>query len=239
MITIKELTIQFPTVLAVDHVSCVFEKGSLHGLIGPNGAGKSTMLKAMVGLISNYAGEIYYDDLLFRDNRLTVKKQFGYAPEDIDLIPYLAGLEYLQMIADIRKLDQAQSHISELVSLLGLGEVQHKIINSYSHGMRQKISLAAALVGFPSILILDEALNGLDSLALINVNKLLKELARAGHTIILSSHILELIEQWCDVIYIMHRGCLAAQLNQEQCAGIRKHYDQGLSGYFRKLISEM
>jgi ABC-2 type transport system ATP-binding protein len=237
MITVKELSIQYPTILAVDHVSCTFEKGFIYGLIGPNGAGKSSMLKAMVGLISNYSGEFLYGDLLFRENRLAVKKQFGYAPEDIDLIPYLSGLEYLQMIADIRKLKPEQTHLAELVSLLGLEDVQNKLINGYSHGMHQKLSLAAALMGFPPILILDEALNGLDSLALINVNRLIKDLARAGHIIILSSHILELIEQWCDVIYIMHRGRVVVQLNREQCNEIKSRHEQGLSGYFRDLIS--
>jgi ABC-2 type transport system ATP-binding protein len=174
----------------------------------------------MTGLISNYSGQIYFDDLLLEENHQALKKQIGYAPEDIELIPYLSGAEYLQLVADIRKLTDGTGarHLSGLLSLLGLQDVQQKLVEGYSHGMRKKLSLAAALVGYPPVLILDEALNGLDTLALINVKKLLKELAGKGHTIILSSHILELVEQWCDTIYVMNQGKLVVQLTADQLA---------------------
>jgi ABC-2 type transport system ATP-binding protein len=238
MVEIKGVSVQFPKVLAVNAVSCIFNQGLIHGLIGPNGAGKSSLLKAMVGLISNYSGQIFYDSLLLQENRPAIKKQVGYAPEDIELIPYLSGLEYLQMIGDIRKIDDATARITYLLQLLGLQDVQDKIIDGYSHGMRQKVSLAAALLGFPPFYILDEALNGLDSLALINVKKLLQELAGKGHTVILSSHILELVEQWCDTISIMLNGRLIVQLTKEQLTEIIKKHEEGLTGYFQKLVME-
>ncbi len=237
MIEIKEVSVQFPRILAVSHVSCIFKNGFINGLIGPNGAGKSSLLKAMVGLISNYSGQIFYDSLLLSDNRQAIKKQLGYAPEDIEMIPYLSGLEYLQMIADIRKLDSDRARLAYLLQQLGLEEVQHKMVEGYSHGMRQKLSLAAALVGFPPVLILDEALNGLDSIALINVKKLLRELADKGYNIILSSHILELVEQWCDAIYIMDRGKLLTCLDSTQLQEIYSGKRQNLSTYFQELIS--
>ena len=237
MIELKEVSVQFPRVLAVDKISCVFKNGLIHGLIGPNGAGKSTLLKAMVGLISSYSGQVFYDSRLLSENRQAIKKQFGYAPEDIELIPYLSGLEYLQLVADIRKLDRDAAGLPHLLHLLGLEEVQQQMVDGYSHGMRQKLSLAAALVGFPAVLILDEALNGLDTLALINVKKLLRELADQGHTIILSSHILELVEQWCDEIYIMLNGRLAEQLHQQQLTDIRSKHEHGLSDYFQNLAN--
>jgi ABC-2 type transport system ATP-binding protein len=237
MIELKGVSVQFPGVLAVDDISCVFKNGYIHGLIGPNGAGKSSLLKVMVGLISNYSGQIFYDGLLLQDNRQVIKKQFGYAPEDIELIPYLSGLEYLQMIADIRKLNGAAACLPYLLQQLGLEEVQHKMVEDYSHGMRKKLSLATALVGFPSVLILDEALNGLDTLALINVKKLLRELAGKGHTIILSSHILELVEQWCDAIYVMSQGKLLAQLKSDQLVELHSGKGQSLSNYFQELIT--
>jgi ABC-2 type transport system ATP-binding protein len=237
MIELKEVSVQFPRVLAVDKISCVFKNGLIHGLIGPNGAGKSTLLKAMVGLISNYSGQVFYDSRLLSENRQAIKKQFGYAPEDIELIPYLSGLEYMQLVADIRKLDRDVAGLANLLQLLGLEEVQQQMVDGYSHGMRQKLSLAAALVGFPAVLILDEALNGLDTLALINVKKLLRELADKGHTIILSSHILELVEQWCDEIYIMLNGRLAEQLHQQQLTEISNKHEHGLSDYFQNLAN--
>jgi len=237
MIELKGLSVQFPRVLAVDNFSAVFRNGLIHGLIGPNGAGKSTVLKALAGLISNYSGQIFYDDLLLQDNRQAVKKRFGYAPEDIELIPYLSGLEYLQLVTDIRKMDGSAAQLADLIQALGLEEVQYKMVEGYSHGMRKKLSLAAALVGVPPVLILDEALNGLDTMALINVKKILRELAAQGHTIILSSHILELVEQWCDAIYIMLGGRLAAQLDMAQLADISRKYEHGLSDYFQKLIA--
>jgi ABC-2 type transport system ATP-binding protein len=238
MIEIKEVSVQFPRVLAVDNITCLFKNKLIHGLIGPNGAGKSTLLKAMVGLISNYSGQVFYDNLLLSENRQVIKKQTGYAPEDIDLIPYLSGLEYLQMVADIRKLDSKLARLTYLLQLLGLEEVQHQLVNGYSHGMRQKLSLAAALVGFPEVLILDEALNGLDTLALINVKSLLRELADQGHTIILSSHILELVEQWCDAIYIMDRGKLLSCLDSTKLQEVYTGKRQSLSTYFQELISK-
>lgn len=238
MIEIKEVSVQFPRVLAVDNITCLFKNKLIHGLIGPNGAGKSTLLKAMVGLISNYSGQVFYDNLLLSENRQVIKKQTGYAPEDIDLIPYLSGLEYLQMVADIRKLDSKLARLPYLLQLLGLEEVQHQLVNGYSHGMRQKLSLAAALVGFPEVLILDEALNGLDTLALINVKSLLRELADQGHTIILSSHILELVEQWCDAIYIMDRGKLLSCLDSTKLQEVYTGKRQSLSTYFQELISK-
>jgi len=237
MIKLKDISVQFPRVLAVDNITCTFKNGLIHGLIGPNGAGKSTLLKTLVGLISNYSGQVFYDSLLLSENRQVIKKQFGYAPEDIELIPYLSGLEYLQMVADIRKFDNQATGLAGLLQILGLEEVQDKLIDGYSHGMRQKLSLAAALVGFPAILILDEALNGLDTLALIKVKQLLRELADNGHTIILSSHILELVEQWCDEICIMNRGKLLAQLESEQLDKLRSGKGQSLSLYFQELIT--
>jgi ABC-2 type transport system ATP-binding protein len=237
MIEIKEVSVQFPRVLAVDNITCAFKNGLIHGLIGPNGAGKSTLLKTLVGLISNYSGQVFYGSLLLSENRQAIKKQFGYAPEDIELIPYLSGLEYLQMVADIRKLDNKAAGLAGLLQILGLEEVQDKMIDSYSHGMRQKLSLAAALAGFPEVLILDEALNGLDTLALINVKKLLRELAAKGHTVILSSHILELVEQWCDEIYIMDRGKLLSCLDSTQLQEIYSGKRQSLSAYFQELIT--
>jgi ABC-2 type transport system ATP-binding protein len=238
MIELKDLRIQYPKVLAVDNVSCIFEPGLIHGVIGPNGAGKSTLLKAMVGLIANYTGQIIYNGLSLPEQRMAIKKQLGYAPEDIDLIPYLTGREFLQMIADIRRIEPAKGRVDFLLEQLGMTGIQDKIIDGYSHGMRQKLSLAGALVGFPSILILDEALNGLDTLSLINIKKLFRELVQDGHTLVMSSHILELMEQWCDIIYIMHNGHLIEQLSREQCNTIRGQYDQGLSGYFQKIIAD-
>ena len=117
MIEIKNVTIAYENTVAVKDLSLKIEKGSLIGIVGPNGAGKSTLIKAMVGLISEYNGEIYYSDLLLQKNRYEIKKMLGYAPEDVDLLPYLTGREYLQMVADIRNVTDSKIHIDKLLNI--------------------------------------------------------------------------------------------------------------------------
>jgi ABC-2 type transport system ATP-binding protein len=235
MIKISNLTIRYPEVVAVDDVSIQLNEGIIYGLVGPNGAGKSSLIKAMVGLLTEYDGDIHFDEYSRSKDRHKIKSLFGYAPEDPDLYPYLTGKEYLHMIADIRQVD-ADSQIKAIQSEFGLDDVFDDLINRYSHGMRQKISFAAALVGKPKNLILDEALNGFDPISQFNAKSILVKLAENGHTILLSSHVLELVENWCQEIIILNEGKLLAEYTLEQIEDIKTKTGKAFSEHFVSLV---
>jgi ABC-2 type transport system ATP-binding protein len=235
MITISNLTIRYPEIVAINDISLELKEGIIYGLVGPNGAGKSSMIKALVGLLVEYDGEIYFDKLLRSKEPYQIKTLFGYAPEDPDLYPYLTGHEYLHMIADIREVD-ANSQITTLRSDFGLDDVFDDLINRYSHGMRQKISFAAALIGEPKNLILDEALNGFDPISQHNAKNILLNLANNGHTILLSSHILELVENWCQEIIILNEGKILAEYTQKKIEEIKKTTGKDFNEHFVSLV---
>jgi ABC-2 type transport system ATP-binding protein len=237
MLKIVNLTVRYPEVIAVASVSLQLKNGIIYGLVGPNGAGKSSLIKVLVGLISTYEGTIYYDDLILSENRHAAKHLFGYAPEDPNLYPYLTGREYLHMLAEIRKCDSTQ-HISTLIDDFVLEEVIDELINRYSHGMRQKLSFAAALIGKPQYLILDEALNGFDPISLFNAKRILKEFAEKGHLILLSSHVLELVENWCQEIIILNKGKLLSKYTQKKIEAIKKKTGKDFSDHFVNLVRE-
>jgi len=237
MLKIDNLTIRYPKVLAVDNLSLELRSGIVYGLVGPNGAGKSSLIKSLVGLISAYDGEIQYDNYSLRNDRQKIKSLLGYAPEDPELFPYLTGHEYLQMISEIRKVKDSQQ-IEELIVGFSLEEAIDDLINRYSHGMRQKISFAAALISNPQNLILDEALNGFDPVSLFNAKKMLQNLANNGRTILLSSHVLELMEKWCQEIIIMNKGKIISIYTLEDIEAIKKKTGKAFSDHFITLIQD-
>lgn len=237
MIKISNLTIRYPEVVAVMNVSLHLKEGVIYGLVGPNGAGKSSFIKALVGLISEYEGEIAFDDFSQKKDQHVIKSLFGYAPEDPDLFLYLTGNEYLRMIADIRQVS-AESYIKSLRSEFGLDDVFDNLIGRYSHGMRQKLSFAAALIGEPKNLILDEALNGFDPISQYNAKKILLTLAKNGHTIILSSHVLELVENWCQEIIILNAGKIVAEYTMKQIEEIKLKTGKAFSDHFVALVQD-
>lgn len=208
MLSIQNLSVRYENKLALQNVSIDFDKGKISGLIGPNGAGKSTLLKSCVGVIGEFSGKIFYNGKDLKKNRHWVKEHCGYAPEDTVLLPYLKGKEFLELIGTLRKSNKLAQEIEILFDLLKLKGMENELILNYSHGMRKKISIASALIGNPDYLIIDEAMNGLDSVSLFNLKKHLLELARSGKTILISSHILALILEWCDPIVIMHEGTI-------------------------------
>jgi len=151
-------------------------------------------------------------------------------------MPYLTGREFLHLIADIRQPKNNGRDIGNLLSELGLQEMADEIIKKYSHGMRQKISLAAAIICKPKYMIFDEALNGFDPEALFNAKNIFNNLSQSGHTIILSSHVIELIKDWCNHIIIMHEGKLLADYTSEKIKAIE--IEKSFQEYFIELIHQ-
>ncbi|HEM49376.1 MAG TPA: ABC transporter ATP-binding protein [Caldithrix sp.] len=236
MLSIKNLSVQYEEKLAVDDISIDIPQNKITGLIGPNGAGKSSLIKACVGMISEYSGEILYDEKPLHKNRHWVKEHCSYAPEDTVLLPFLKGREYLELIGTLRKTADLDNEITFLFKMLNLHDKENELIINYSHGMCQKISIASTLIGKSDYLIFDEALNGLDPIALYNLKNYLNELAAAGKTIILSSHILALIQDWCDPIIIMHQGKILKMVSKEEIARMESEKKQSFERIFIELV---
>lgn len=238
MIQINDLTIRYPSVLAVDHISCTFEPNIIYGIVGPNGAGKTTLIQALVGLIGEFDGEILFDGKPATRNRHSIKSQLGFAPEDTSLFPYLTAREYLQFLADLKAVDQPDTQIEILLDKLGMHDFADEIVDRYSHGMRKKLSLAGAMIGNPKWLILDEALNGLDPVTMHNVRQLLKDRATTGMTILLTSHVLQLVEDWCDMVVVLNKGRIAGNFSRESIASWKEKSGKSFSDYFISLIDQ-
>lgn len=228
-IRISGLSVYYKSTPAVNNLSFEFKPGKLYGICGPNGAGKSTLLNVLAGLIPDFSGDYEIAGYSGRKDRIKIRSLIGYAPEDPELLPYLSGAEYLQMIAEIRNIEI--SRVDDYLDLMSIGNKRHELMRGYSHGMRQKMSLAAALIAGPKVLLLDEALNGLDPLTLIRVKKYFQECTKSGTTILLASHVLELINEWCEEILVMHQGNCPGRFNPNNAGG------QTLQDYFLQIMS--
>ncbi|MBN2424057.1 MAG: ABC transporter ATP-binding protein [Calditrichaceae bacterium] len=238
MLTLDRISVTYENLTAVDEVSLQLSGGRIHGLMGANGAGKSSLINVAVGLINEYAGQVNYQGRELRKHRKWVKEHLGFAPEDTQLAPYLKGREFLELIAAIKNCPDKGNTINHFITMLGLEEKTDELICNLSHGMKQKILLASAFMGNPDYLIIDEALNGLDTVSLYNVLEYLQTRARKGCTILIASHIIPLIYEWCDQIHIMHKGKIIKQFKKNELADFEKTCGVNFQTYFINLIKE-
>jgi ABC-2 type transport system ATP-binding protein len=212
MIEIHKLTKSFRDLIAVDHVSLTIPKGQICGYLGPNGAGKTTTIKLLGGMIkptegsANVAG---YD--VFKDP-VEVKKRIGYVPESGAVYQSLTPYEYLKFIGRLYKMADTSifKRIDEFAEFLQIKNVLHQRMSTFSKGMRQKVIITSALFHNPEVIFLDEPLNGLDSNSALLLKELLRNLSNQGITVFYSSHILEVVEQLCDRVVIIHQGKIVA-----------------------------
>ncbi|MGD0310669.1 MAG: ABC transporter ATP-binding protein [Acidobacteriota bacterium] len=212
MLELRNVCKRFLAVTAVDNVSFSARPGEVTGYLGPNASGKSTTMKMITGLIGMTSGEILFDgDRIHRD-LLNYKRRFGYVPEEPHLYSHLTGLEYLVMVGQLRGLPfkRTAERIDGLLQLLGLHGSRHSPLSAYSKGMRQKVLLSAALLHNPDLILLDEPFSGLDVASALVIRNLLKEMARRGKVVLLSSHELETVERVCTHVVILHRAKVVA-----------------------------
>lgn len=238
MISVKNLSISYEEKTALHNVSLDFESGKATGIIGANGAGKSSLLKACVGLLPDFEGTVHFGQKDLRENRYWVKEHCAYAPEDVELLPYMKGREFLQLVAALRGAEHEGHKTDELLDMLALRTVENELIINYSHGMRQKLSLAAALTGETDYLILDESLNGLDALSLFGLKNYFAQLLSKGKTIVLSSHIISLIQSWCDPVVIMDRGEVLRVLSAREITELERQKGKSFAGLFIEMVSK-
>jgi ABC-2 type transport system ATP-binding protein len=197
---------------AVDDVSIQVNAGEIFGFLGPNGAGKTTTIKMIVGLLRPTSGQVKVAGYDVVTQSIQAKAACGYVPDEPNLYAKLTGRELLRFVGDLYGLDSAQStrRSEELLRLFGLNEAADETTDSYSHGMKQKTSLAAALVHDPKVLILDEPTVGLDPKSARLIKDILRQMAERGAAVMLSTHILEIAQNMCDRIGIINKGKVIA-----------------------------
>ena len=197
----------------VDRLDLRVEAGSFYGFLGPNGAGKSTTIKMLTGLVAPDAGEARLLGQRLDRNPLETKRRVGVVPEDLCLFESLTAREYLVFVARMYRMPRAvaAARSEELLAWLGLSDTGKTLILEFSHGMKKKLSLAAALIHDPELIFLDEPFEGIDAIAARTIRGVLARLVERGATIFLTSHILEIVEKLCSHVGIIHEGRLVVQ----------------------------
>lgn len=211
MIEVQDLVKRYGGYLAVDHLSFSAEKGKIYGFLGPNGAGKSTTMNIMTGCLAPTSGTVIVDGMDLQQEPEKVKQRIGYLPELPPLYPEMTVREYLTFAAKLKKvprLEQLQQ-VVQAMNKTGLLEEQDHLIRTLSKGYRQRVGLAATLLGNPDVVILDEPTVGLDPRQILEIRDLIRSL-REEHVVILSSHILSEVSAVCDYIFILSHGKLVA-----------------------------
>ena len=198
--------------IAVNNVSFAVQGGEVFGFLGPNGAGKTTTIKMIVGLLQPTSGTVKVAGFDVQTQPLQAKATSGYVPDTPNLYAKLTARELLRFVGDLYNLDRQQvaQRTEELLRVLDLTEAADNTVDSYSHGMQQKASLAAALMHDPKVLVLDEPTVGLDPKSARLIKDILRQMADRGAAVFLSTHILEIAERMCDRIGIINKGELVA-----------------------------
>lgn len=184
--------------------------GEIFGFLGPNGAGKSTTIKMITGILDIDEGDILIDDNSIINQPIEAKKLFGYVPDSPDMFLKLKGIEYLNFMADMYEvgLVERKNKIEELTKLFEINDVLNDKIQSYSHGMRQKIVIIGSLLHDPHNWIIDEPMTGLDPKSTFELKQIMRELTRKNYSVFFSTHILDVAEKLCDRIGIINNGKL-------------------------------
>jgi ABC-2 type transport system ATP-binding protein len=236
-VELKGVTKRYNEIVAVNNMNLTINTGEIFALLGPNGSGKSTTLKMLLGLVQPDAGSISVLGLDVLKDPVAVKRQAGYVPESPNIYEFLTGIEYLDFIADIYGVptSEKQQRITEYLKALQLEGREGDMINSYSDGMKKKITLISAFLHKPKLLILDEPLNALDPRSARIVKDFLHELKTQGVTIIMSTHVLEIAQALCDRIGIMYQGNILALGNMNELRSRASLPNSGLEDIFLKL----
>ena len=209
MIEIKNVTKSYnKESKAVNNISLKINNGEIFGFLGPNGAGKTTTIKMITGILNIDEGEILVDNHSIKKEPLEAKKAFGYVPDNPEMFLKLRGIEYLNFMSDIYEIGESErkSQIEKLSNLFEIKDNLYNKIESYSHGMKQKVAIIGALLHNPNNLIIDEPMTGLDPKASYEFKKIMRDYADNNKTVFFSTHILEVAEKICDRIGIINKG---------------------------------
>lgn len=221
MLLIDRYTKLYGKKVAVDNLSLHIKPGEIYGFIGHNGAGKTTTLKACAGILNFEYGNILIDGISIKEKPMECKKKIAYIPDNPDLYGFLTGAAYLNFIADIYKvpLEIRNKRIEDFADKYGIIDDLGMPINSYSHGMRQKIAIISALIHEPKLILMDEPFVGLDPKASHTLKNQMREICDNGGTIFFSTHVLEVAEKLCDKVAVIKDGRLIASGTMAEVKG--------------------
>ena len=237
MIRLEGLTKRFKQVTAVDNVSLIVEPGEIYGFLGPNGAGKTTTIKMLAGIIRPTSGSIFIDGLDLLKHPNEVKARVGFIPDRPFLYEKLTGSEFMSFMANLYGFNGAgrEERIQQFLELFELTEWAEELVGSYSHGMKQRLIMSAALLHEPRVFIVDEPLVGLDPKGARLIKRIFTRLKRSGLTVFMSTHTLEVAEELCDRIGIIQKGELLAEGTVAELKELAGQEDQRLESIFLHL----
>jgi ABC-2 type transport system ATP-binding protein len=238
-IELKNLTKKYGSLTAVNNLNLEIEKGEIFGFLGPNGAGKTTTIKLLTGLLKPTSGtaKILGFDIQF--NPIEAKNYIGLIPDEPNIYEKLTGREFLRFMGNIFKVENTVivKKTAELLKIFDLQDRADELIQVYSHGMKQKIAIAGALIHSPKIIIFDEPTIGLDPKSARTIKDILKYRAESGDCIFMSTHILEIAERMCDRIGIINNGNLIAVGNMDELRHLSKSGKYNLEEIFLELTN--
>jgi len=209
VIETQDLTKRFGDVLAVDVLNINVRAGEIYGFLGPNGAGKTTTIKMILGLIYPTAGEVHINGARMHPDNVEVKKEIGYLPERVSFYSNLTPVQTLNFFCELKGADK--SIVPELLKEVGLQDAAHRKVGTFSKGMVQLLGFAQAMIGSPSIYILDEPSSGLDARWVKTIRDKIRDLNEKGATVMFSSHILSEVQALCHRVCVINKGRLVAE----------------------------
>jgi len=240
MIQVSELTKDYSTTIAVNKLSLNISAGEIYGFIGPNGAGKTTTIRMMGGILAPTSGSIVIGGLDMARDPVAAKKMIGFVPDRPFLYEKLTGLEFLHFSADLYDVNPETfpQKAEQLLRQFALWDWADELIEAYSHGMKQRLIIASALLHDPQILIIDEPMVGLDPAAVHMVKDIFQELSQKQITIFVSTHTLSIAEELCHRIGVIHKGMLLAQGTVNELRQIAKLGEARLEEVFLTITKE-
>ena len=235
MLQIENLTKLYGNYKAVDNLSLHIQPGEIYGFIGHNGAGKTTTLKSVAGILTYDQGEIYINGISAKQNPINVKKIMAYIPDNPDIYDFMTGVQYLNFIADIYGVSQKdrEDRILKYGDMFELTDKLSDPVDSYSHGMQQKLAVMSALIHDPKLILMDEPFVGLDPMAAHLLKTTMRDICDNGGAIFFSTHVLEVAEKLCDKVAIIKNGKLIKSGTMEEVRG-----DDSLEDVFLELEKE-
>lgn len=240
MIRLENLTKRYQQVTAVDDVSLEVASGEIYGFLGPNGAGKTTTIKMLAGVMRPTAGRIFIDRLDLQTNPIEVKARVGFIPDRPFLYEKLTGLEFMTFMANLYGLNGQgrEKRIQQFLELFELAEWGRELVGSYSHGMKQRLIMSAALLHEPRVFIVDEPLVGLDPKGARLIKRIFSRLRDSGLTVFMSTHTMGIAEELCDRIGIIQKGKLVAEGTVTELKELAGQEDPRLESVFLHLTGD-
>ena len=232
MIEIKNVTKKYGTNIALNNVSFTVSEGAIFAFIGHNGAGKTTLIKAIVGIHDFDEGDIIINKKSIREKPIDCKKEMAFVPDNPELYENMKAIDFINFICDMYEIDQEtrEKNIHKYAQMFEIEDNLSDPINSFSHGMKQKIAIISALAHNPNILIMDEPFVGLDPKAVFDMKKIMNEMVKEGKTIFFSTHILDVAEKLCSKVAIIKNGEIVKVGNMKEIKG-----DKSLEKVFLEL----